>query len=812
MKILTRKIFREIRRNKFRSVVIILTVVITISLGIGLLNIKDSYDATIAAHHENLNNADLRVRLNEYIPEENLSSWIEHQDLKNADIENLEGRIFLYGSVTYEEEEFKAYIIGVNLSKNNINSLELTVGEQPSSSKDVLIEKHFRSAFLGGVNTELLNKNITINSGLSSENFTISGITIDSDYFYPVDEQTNYASFSGDLAIVYVPLQYLQNFLGVEGINEILVQTATRTHETNEIADQAITAIVGSEKIRKVIYWDEAPDLTFFYIDNPHDKVGIVFGIFGLIAGSTAIYNSLSKLVIAQRTHIGLYGALGAKKRDVFFHYLGFGVILGIIGLIIGWIGAGFLSLAAVNIRGDYHGFTVVKVGFDPLIWIGGSLIAMAVISFFSFLATLPILRLTPREAMVAPYSKSQLGEEPILEKILKRGGILRKLTTSIPLRTVFMNKKRSLATIVAVATSMIILIAATSFTYDVILAMDNNYTYYEKFDGNVLLQAPTPEHLIKANLQDIEEVGTVEGYIGTQVFLSDFNGGSIRVPLYAFHENSTLRDYHIIRGSKDLQKSDLGKDSILIGSNLAEDNNIKVGDKITITFDQNNSFELEIAGITGELIDNALLWTIEGIKQKTPDIQNIGLSENVTSFVFSYSSDLTDLQKVTLKTEITEIFNPYLYSETKETLNMMETMLEMIMGLLIFVGLLGLGALVLFTFSSMSLTMMDREMEFLALRAMGSKRRSILKVIFLENLLYGLSGLIIGIFLSLSLLRPSYDYLIADMYVPVVVPIELWLIVIGSIFLCVFLSTSLLAWRTWRTSLPDMLHNRMIS
>jgi hypothetical protein len=149
-----------------------------------LLNIKDSYDATIAAHHENLNNADLRVRLNEYIPEENLSSWIEHQDLKNADIENLEGRIFLYGSVTY----------GVNLSKNNINSLELTVGEQPSSSKDVLIEKHFRSAFLGGVNTELLNKNITINSGLSSENFTISGITIDSDYFYPVDEQTNYAS------------------------------------------------------------------------------------------------------------------------------------------------------------------------------------------------------------------------------------------------------------------------------------------------------------------------------------------------------------------------------------------------------------------------------------------------------------------------------------------------------------------------------------------------------------------------------------------------------------------------------------------
>ena len=42
---------------------------------------------------------------------------------------------------------------------------------------------------------------------------------------------------------------------------------------------------------------------------------------------------------------------------------------------------------------------------------------------------------------------------------------------------------------------------------------------------------------------------------------------------------------------------------------------------------------------------------------------------------------------------------------------------MEALMGLLIFIGLLGLTALILFTFSSMSLAMMDREMEFRALR-----------------------------------------------------------------------------------------------
>jgi ABC-type antimicrobial peptide transport system permease subunit len=111
-----------------------------------------------------------------------------------------------------------------------------------------------------------------------------------------------------------------------------------------------------------------------------------------------------------------------------------------------------------------------------------------------------------------------------------------------------------------------------------------------------------------------------------------------------------------------------------------------------------------------------------------------------------------------------------------------------------------------------MSLAMMDREMEFLALRAMGAKRRTILLVIFLENLVYGVSGLIIGSFLTLSLLRPSYDYLLEDMYVPAIVPTDLWLIVIFSVVLCVFLSTTLLTRKVWRSSLPDMLYNRMIS
>ncbi|MFW9853431.1 MAG: ABC transporter permease [Candidatus Thorarchaeota archaeon] len=812
MRILTKKIFREFRFNKFRSFVIVITVAITMTLGLGLLNVKDSYDETIAAHHENLNNADLRIRLNEYIPRDNISAWLAKQEVKEAGVENLEGRIFLYTSVEYKGENYKAYTIGVDFSLNEINTLKLALGEKPSGNSEILLEKHFKAPFLSGPTPIEVNESLRVSYGPFSENFTISGIAIDSDYFYPVDEQTNSAAFNGELCIIYVPIARLEAFLGMKGANEILVKTTARSHNASQTADRVLSDYIGSERIQKVLYWDKTPDYEFFQFDNPHDKFGLVFGIFGLIAGATAIYNSLSKLVQAQRTHIGLYGALGAKKRSVFSHYLGFGVILGLIGIGIGWFGAMGLSMVAVSIRGDWHGFTVIKIGQDPIIWIGGSLFSVIFISVVSFMATMPVLRLTPREAMVAPYSKSQLGQEPLMEKILRPFRIFRRFSTKIPLRTVFMNKKRSLSTLIAVATSMIILVAAGSLVFDLVYTMDQNFTLYEKHDVNVYLQKPSSEFSIKAYVQTIDGIDKVEGYIGTNVFISDFNDEVVRAPIHLFHENSTLRSYHVVIGDQNFEMSDLGKDTILIGSELAKEHGIRVGDVIKVVFDPVNVFNLEIVGITGELFDTALLWTIEGLQQNTAFMQGIATSGNVTGFVFNYSGTVTEARKAEIKSQIVDRYFPYVYSETNEILVTIGSMMEAMMGLLIFIGLLGLTALILFTFSSMSLAMMDREMEFLALRAMGSKRRTIMKVIFLENALYGVFGLIIGIPLSLALLQPSYDYLIEEIYMPVYVPLDLWIIVISSIIFSVFLSTALLAWRTWRSSLPDMLYHRGIS
>lgn len=780
---------------------IILAVFLALTLGLGLINLKDSAMESVAATNCQLNNADLRIRLTEYMPEGEISTLLNESERRVAGIIDLEGRIFEYTTVIHNNDAHKAYVIGIDFEKTSINKLQLRAGADKLSNNQVLVEQHFGNILLVGAQAEL-NDEISIVFKNSTVNVSIAGFVADSEYIFVVDEQTNVITL-GELCIIYMPLKMLQEKFNVTGINEILVKTQERSNQANQKADQALSSVLGEDRIQNVIYWDESMERGWLELrTDAMEKIGFVFGLFALIVGSIAIYNSLSKLVMAQRSHIGLYGALGAKNHSILNHYTGFGLILGIIGIIFGWIGAIICTFMLVNVGMSVFGLIITSISSNPINWIGITLLALILILIFSILATLPILKLTPHEALRAPYSTSILGKEPLLERILRKFGIFKKLVSKIPLRSVFMNKRRSLSTAMVVAASMVILVVSSSLFYDYVYAIDQNYAYYEKYDAKVFLAKPLAETSIKKWIQqNIPEIVEVEGFLYTSVWIGDQ-----RVPLQAFHRNSSLRDYNIIAGTKEINEN-----KIIIGSNLAKDLEKKPRDEISLSFDLESNISVEIAGITGEIAENTIFWTIEGIHQSIIDVQQMGIPENVTAFVFEFDETLSSTDRTEVKEFIQETLHPYAYLDSNEVKKTIMELLSMFMQLLMLVALLGLATLILFTFSSMSLAMMEREMEFLALRAMGSERRTILRLILIENLIYGIFGFLIGAPLSIALLKPTYDFILPDLYLPAIVPIELWFFLFIIIGLCVLLSTILIAWRTWRSSLPDMLYSRMV-
>lgn len=750
---------------------------------------------SVEATNEQLNNADLRVRLTEYIYEDNVSSLLSEVQKKDTGISDMEGRIFEYCTVIHDDKIHKAYLIGIDFEKTKINQLKLRGGSETLSNDEVYVEQHFGNILPLGARANLKDP-LSIFFGNSVVNVTIAGFMADSDYIFVVDEQTNVITL-GDLCIIYMPLKVVHEKFNLTGINEILVKTQERSNEANQKADQALSSVLGEDKIQSVIYWNKSFERNWLILrTDAMEKIGFVFGLFALIVGSIAIYNSLSKLVMAQRTHTGLYGALGAKNHVILFHYVRFGLLLGIIGIVLGWVGAAITTFGLVNVGINVFGLTLIVISSNPLNWITITLLAIVLVLTSSILATYPILKLTPHEALRAPYSTIELGSEPILERILRLFGIFKRLTSKIPLRSVFMNKRRSLSTAMVVSASMVILVISASLFYDYVYALERNYSFYEKYDAKVLLQNPTLEtEVVEWIQQNISGIVEVEGFLYTTIWIANQ-----RVPLQAFHQNSSLRDYNVIAGKKILTE-----EKLLIGDNLAKDLEVKLGDEITFSFDLQTNITVEVAGITGEIAENTLLWTIEGMPQSISDVQK------VTAFVFEFNETVSTAEKAHIKQLIQERFHPYAYIDSVEAKETIIELLSMFMQILVLVALLGLATLVLFSFSSMSLAMMEREMEFLALRSLGATRRSILFIIFTENLIYGLFGFLIGVPLSLALLKPTYNYILPDLYLPAVVPGELWIFILGIISLCVFLATSLIAWRTWKSSLPDMLYNRMV-
>ncbi|MFX1517184.1 MAG: FtsX-like permease family protein [Promethearchaeota archaeon] len=379
MRILTKKIFREIRFNKFRSSMIILTVFLAFTLGLSLMNLKDSAIASVAETNRKLNNADLRIRLTEYMPEGEITTLLNESQKEAAGITDLEGRIFQYATVIHKEKIHKAYLIGIDFEKTRINQLQLQAGSEELSSNQVLIEQHFGNILLVGAQAEL-NDEISIFFENSVANVSIAGFVADSEYIFVVDEQTNVITL-GELCIIYMPLKVLHEKFNVTGINEILVKTEERSNQANQKADQALSAALGEERIQNVIYWDESMERGWLELrTDAMEKIGFVFGLFALIGGSIAIYNSLSKLIMAQRSHIGLFGALGAKNYAIINHYTGFGLMLGVFGIIIGWVGAVITTYMLIQVGISVFGLIIVVVSSNPINWIGITLLALILI------------------------------------------------------------------------------------------------------------------------------------------------------------------------------------------------------------------------------------------------------------------------------------------------------------------------------------------------------------------------------------------------------------------------------------------------
>jgi lipoprotein-releasing system permease protein len=233
-----------------------------------------------------------------------------------------------------------------------------------------------------------------------------------------------------------------------------------------------------------------------------------------------------------------------------------------------------------------------------------------------------------------------------------------------------------------------------------------------------------------------------------------------------------------------DFRELDFSRNSIVIGSKLAEKLGVNPGDSVDVSFPNANPLSLKVVGIfhTGSPLDESLTYTSLDTAQEFYDVQDVvnGISVRLND----YNRDrevAAEIKKTGYKAEGWTESNP----EILRTIAIESTSNNIVLGLIVVIASFGV-------ISTLNLSVIGATSQIGILRAMGTTVSSIRTIFILQSGILGLLGALTGTLsgVAISLALGQYEYpASSELYggistIPVIVRVGDILIIVFAVFL----------------------------
>ena len=484
--------------------------------------------------------------------------------------------------------------------------------------------------------------------------------------------------------------------------------------------------------IEKPIWYifDRSDDQTYSTYIGQTKSIKSLATVFPLVFYAVAILVSLismNRMVEDDRGEIGTLKSLGFTNKEIITKYLLFSLIATLIGGIIGIA----LGLTAI----PYLIFVIYKIlfvlpnfhiGLNPLMSIGGIVIAIICICGATLITAYKVLKGKPAELM-RPKAPAA-GKKILLEKI---SFIWHKLNFSnkITIRNIFRYKKRVLVTIVGICGCTALMLCGFGIKDSIVDITNMQFIDTFKYDETVY-----------TNDLDINEVDQI------------FNNDKIKEYILAEQITATIdkskvtmiaidsSDFNKIFNVKDLEtnkQKTLTKNSIMITDKLAELQGLTIGDTITILDGDAKEYKLKITDIVKNYIEHYIY------------IDKSQLEEFNPNTVFLNTNNITEKEQDELSKELLKndcIIN-VIHTETlMDSTSDMVKSLDLIIAVLVVLAA-ALSFVVLYNLSNINIT--ERKREIATLKVLGFYNKEVDNYITRENMILTLLGIIPGFVLG---------------------------------------------------------------
>ena len=825
MSILNRLTIKNLRLNKKRTIVTIIGIILSTALMVGIGLLFSSFQ-------------DLMIR-----DTIGYSGKYEanYSDVDLDKLNNIKDKGFTYFyekpigfSKIESSNEYKPYMYITSVNKEYFDELKLIEGSFPKNENEAVISNHVITN--GGLNYKVGDivtfkygkRNIEGNGTLANSEF-VDGefLTNEGTHTYKIVgivERSNFENYSAcgytaftldvnnDKGSVNLYVMFNKNKKIIKQSEEL----AKRLNYDNDINyNSTLLALYGESTYGNVM----TTMVSMMMIMLALVSIGCII----------VIYNSFAISVMERKKEFGLLSSIGTTKRQlshtVFFEAVFVGVIGIILGILGAYIGIGCVVLVINNLIGDMLEYKLHLVT-NPLFIIIPVIFMIIVIGVSAFIPSRRASKVSPIEAI------RQNDDIKINKKKIRTSKLVNKLfgiEGEIALKNIKRNKKKYRVTIVSLFISIVLFISFSSYmNYTLNTASsvmgEVPYDYQISYfgDDNDIDALDKISEIIKSN--DVKEyvsysasnLSIIGNYTYSDEYLDFYKSAygddgikALNNLKYQYISILVLDDNSYNKYKKLIG---IDNDSVIL---LNKFKGVSYGNNKRVNYDipviNNGNINIKICNFDNDE-------DVDTTKYCNKNIDNIFVTNKSFDLIeeFSYMDDFKLIVNKKLYDSISDSSTHYTqfniisdntnnidkltkeldkysnvnYTNIKEAMkqanNLILVVKILMYGFISLVTLIGVTSV----FNTISTSMALRKREFAVLRSIGLTNRGFNKILFFESLFFGMKSLIFAIPVSIGI-TVLIHYALADMVSisTIIIPWKYIIISIVSVFVIVLLT-----------------------
>lgn len=506
-------------------------------------------------------------------------------------------------------------------------------------------------------------------------------------------------------------------------------------------AEKPDTYVLGRDKNTGYVCFDNDAKIV--------DGVAAVFPIFFFAIAALVCSTTMSRMVSDERGIIGTMRALGYSDTAIVMKYVIYAGSASLLGGVLGFLGGTKLFPFVIwEVYKMMYGFTDLTFTTSMPLFLLSMVVSLICTVGVSAVTAISALKGMPAE-LIRPKAPLP-GKRILLERI---GFIWKnmKFLYKVSARNVFRFKKRMWMMIVGIAGCTALLITAFGLYDSICNVVSIQFDNIMKYDLKVTFDGKYRQSMIEDAVGETrEKTGVALEYMVAKEDQAKNNGsGYVRdVDMFISDDPNTGKIFGLTDVKTGAELSWPGDGEVAISLKLAEKNNVRAGDVITLLYgDDEHEVRLKVASVFTNYTFHYALMTPATYREAfgktyTPETILVATESKTPSDSHEIASYLTDNYDIKIWTATADSRESF--ATTMERMNYVIVLVVICAAALAFI--------VLFNLNNINIT--ERIREIATLKVMGFNRIETGAYVTRENVILVLLGFVVGMPLGFLLHR----------------------------------------------------------